>query len=79
MLGGRAEAHSAPSRCRSRKSKESSSRHKEKRIRDSHDSRISGKKYVCKRNIGMNIKSAQIASPVLGNTHSRRGRANAAR
>jgi len=61
------------------KARKSSSRHKEKKIRDSHDSRISGKKYVCKRNIGMNIKSAQIASPVLGNTHGRKGRANAAR
>jgi hypothetical protein len=61
------------------KARQSSSRHKEKKIRDSHDSRISGKKYVCKRNIGMNIKSAQIASPVLGNTHGRKGRANTAR
>jgi len=40
------------------KARKSSSRHKEKKIRDSYDSRISGKKYVCKRNIGMNIKSA---------------------
>jgi len=33
------------------KARQSSSRHKEKKIRDSHDSRISGKKYVCKKEI----------------------------